>query len=450
MTEISLKDFLDAKDPESNASAAFRRALDSLNASGGGRLTVPRGLWRTGPVELGSHTELHLEAGAVLSFIPDPALYVPVPTRWEGIECHGMHPCVFSSGTSAVSITGEGSIDGNGSVWWDLLAKKREARQTKPELPIERSLASLNPGYEDQPGGGGGRGIQFLRPPLIQFFNCTAVLLEGITVLNSPFWTVHPVYCDNVIIRRLTIRNPHDAPNTDGIDIDSCTNVLISDCDVRVGDDGICLKSGSGIDGLRVNKPTRFVTVRDCFVGDGHGGVVIGSETAGGISDVLAERCTFSGTDRGVRIKTRRGRGGTISGIDFRDLTMENNICPLAINMFYRCGASLEDGFFETRSLPVDATTPVIRDVKIRSVRATGCKASAGFIAGLPESPIEDLIVEDCSFVTDEQSGISPQESEMFLGLPPVGEKSIRVLNAPGARFINVTVKGPQEPIIER
>jgi polygalacturonase len=183
-------------------------------------------------------------------------------------------------------------------------------------------------------------------------------------------------------------------------------------------------------------------------VQDGHGGIVIGSETAAGIFNVTAENCAFKGTDRGIRIKTRRGRGGQIQDLSFHNLVMENNLCPLAINMYYRCGADLSDGFFSLESQPVTAATPAIKNISISDIRAIGCKASAGFIAGLPESPIENLSISNCDFSTDECSPVNPDESDMFLGLPPVQEKSFRILNAKDPAFSAVTIRGPKEAFI--
>lgn len=433
---------------ERDHSGDFSAALERLRSAGGGTLIVDAGTWHTGPLELSSNIELRLEEGCLLSFIPEPELYRPVFSRWEGVECHAMHPCVFARDSRNVSITGSGTMDGNGSVWWELLKAKRGRGQRAPETPIEMRLAALNGDYRSQPGGGGGREMQFLRPPLIQFFDCSNVRIEGITVSNSPFWTIHPVYCDGLSIINVNVRNPHDAPNTDGIDVDSCINVLIEGCHVAVGDDGIALKSGSGPDGIRVNQPTAFVTVRDCVVGDGHGGIVIGSETAAGVHDVLAERCVFRATDRGIRVKTRRGRGGVIENLEFRDLTMENNLCPVVINMYYRCGAKLEDGHFTECALPVTDTTPAVRNVRIANVTATGCRASAGFIAGLPEAPIQNLVIERCRFTTDEASAEDTENSDMYLGLKRAAGRGFRVLNADDPRFVGVTVEGPAEPFL--
>jgi polygalacturonase len=448
MKEIDFFSFGGRGDGETDNSPVFVRALGALKASGGGTLLVGGGIWRTGPLELFSNCTLRLEEGAVVSFIPEPARYVPVFTRWEGIRCFAMHPCVFAKDGEGIRVEGKGRLDGNGRFWWDLLREKRRRGQKVPETPEELALARLNPGFESQSGGGGGRSTQFLRPPLVQFYQCAGVSLEGVTLADSPFWTVHPVFCRGLKLSGLSVVNPHDAPNTDGIDIDSCEDVEIEGCHVSVGDDGIALKSGSGGDGIDAGKPTCRVRIRNCTVEDGHGGVVIGSETAGGIFDVLAEDCLFRGTDRGIRIKTRRGRGGQIRDLEFRGLTMENNLCPLSINMYYRCGAEHEAACFSLDPLPLTPQTPSIKNITVSGIRASGCRASAGFAAGLPESPVENLRLRDCEFSTDEASGVSPDESDMFLGIPPVKEKSFRLLNVKDPELRDVTVRGPKEAFI--
>jgi len=450
MIEYNIVSFGGVGDGVFDNSGAFQGALNTIKEAGGGIMRVSKGIWRTGPFEIFSRTTMLLDEGAIISFIPEPARYTPVWTRWEGLECYAMHPCVFAAGQKDIVIRGKGVIDGSGQYWWDAVRERKTGKQKQPETPEELALAALNPGYENQPSGGGGRSIQFLRPPLVQFYNCSKIELDNITLRNSPFWTIHPVYCTGLVLSSLTVINPHDAPNTDGIDIDSCEDVLIENCHVTVGDDGIALKSGSGEDGIRAGKPCRQITVRDCTVENGHGGIVIGSETAGGVSEVLAEDCLFKGTDRGIRIKTRRGRGGTIRNLVFRRLTMENNLCPLAINMFYRCGAEHVDAYFSTEALPVNAATPAIRNIRVSDIKAAGCKASAGFIAGLPESPVENISVSRCEFSTDEHSGVSPDESDMFLGLPHISEKSIRLLNVKNAEFSEVSVSGPAEAFIYR
>ena len=447
---INITTFGGVGDGRYDNSQLFTAALQEIHKAGGGTLHVTKGIWRTGPLEIFSHTTLLLDKEAVILFIPEQDRYTPVWSRWEGVECYAMHSCLFASGQEKITVEGQGVLDGNGQVWWDAYNEKRQRGQSMPETPEELALAGLNGGYDIQPGGGGGRSMQFLRPPLVQFVNCTDIRFTGITLQNSPFWTLHPVYCKNLIISGLTIINPHDGPNTDGIDIDSCEDVLIENCHVSVGDDGIALKSGSGADGIRIGKPCKKIRIRGCTVDDGHGGIVIGSETAAGIYDVIAEDCVFRGTDRGIRIKTRRGRGGQIENLEFKNLIMENNLCPLAINMFYRCGANNTDIVFNQEALPINAATPSIKNIHIMNVRAYGCRASAGFIVGLPESPVENIHIQSCEFFTDENSGISPDESEMFLGVPSIQEKCIRLLNVKNAIFNEVQVKGPAEVFIYR
>ena len=448
MLELNLASFGGIGDGVQDNSESFASALLEIKAAGGGTLCLGKGVFKTGPLELFSNTKLILEEGAVVSFIPEPGRYSPVQTRWEGVECYGMHPCVFASGQTNISIEGQGILDGGGETWWGIFREKEKKGQNKPETPQELALANLNDGYEKQPGGGGGRGMQFLRPPLVQFFNCKNINLRGITLRNSPFWTLHPVFSSGITISGVSINNPHDAPNTDGIDIDSCEDVLIENCHVSVGDDGIAIKSGSGGDGIKAGKPSKRIKIRGCTVEDGHGGIVIGSETAAGIFDLFAEDCIFKGTDRGIRIKTRRGRGGRIENLEFKNLIMENNLCPLAINMFYRCGANSTDIYFKQEALPVDEATPSIKNINITNIKARGCRACAGFIAGLPESPVENLTINHCEFSVDENGFSSPDEADMFFGIPSIKEKGIRLLNIKNAAFNEVHVKGTAEAFI--
>jgi polygalacturonase len=177
---------------------------------------------------------------------------------------------------------------------------------------------------------------QFLRPALLQLFDCKHVAIEGVTLQNSPFWNTHLVYCDDVNIRAVTIKNPADTPNGDGLDIDSCRNVRVSDCHFDVGDDCLCLKSGIDVDGRRIGRPTENVAVTNCTMLRGHGGVVMGSETAGSIRNVTISNCISIGTDRGIRFKSNRARGGVIEEIRVGDIYMQDVLCPLAINAFYR------------------------------------------------------------------------------------------------------------------
>ncbi len=436
-----LEDF-GASPSSSDNSEAFARALSFFQEVRGGVLQVGRGTWSTGPIRLCSSLTLELEEGCVLSFIPESDRYRPVKTRWEGVVCYAMQPCIFADGEKDVCIRGKGVIDGNGSVWWEQVRQKRG--QQGPLLPIERELAALNPGYESQPGGGGGRASQFLRPALLQFHECSGVKVEGVRLQNSPFWTLHPLFCTDVLLKDLDICNPPDAPNTDGMDIDSCDGVRIESCRVNVGDDGIAIKSGSGEDGIRCARPARNISIRNCVVGKGHGGVTLGSEIAGGVEDVRVEGCRFEGTDRGIRIKTRRGRGGWIKNISLENLTMEGNLCPIAVNMYYRCGADVEGkdkALFSTEACPLDPLTPSISNISIRHVRAEGCRASAGFIAGLPEAKLTGFELSDSVFTVDEGDSSPSSLSEMYAGLPDAAGKSFRIVNAENPKLEGLSVR---------
>lgn len=431
----------------SDNTEAFKKAIQYLKESGGGKLVVGKGVWKTGSIQLFSKITLELEEGCVISFIPDPEKYPPVLTRWEGVVCYAMQSCIFCDGEDHVAVTGKGVIDGSGQVWWNLLKEKK--KQRGPVDQYEKQLASLNPGYEKQPGGGGGRNTQFLRPSLVQFHKCTNVIIEGVTLQNSPFWTLHPVFCNNLTVRDVTITNPSTAPNTDGMDIDSCENVLIDSCRISVGDDGIAVKSGSGDDGIKVNIQSKNILIKGCTVTSGHGGVVFGSETAAGISHVRVEDCRFEGTDRGIRIKTRRKRGGEVHNLEFKNLIMNNNLCPIAINMYYRCGSNgTEEELFSRKPLPVESATPSVHDIYLENISSKGSKASAGFIAGLPEMPVRNLIIKDSYFSTDEKSTISPSESDMYAGLSDSTQKSFRILYAENPVFENVKIEGPQKDFI--
>lgn len=444
MRQYTLKDFGAIGDGNRDESETFRKAFDALKD--GGLLHIEAGSYPTGPLHIKARNlVIELDKGAVIQFLANENLYRPVYSRWEGVNCHCMHPCLLIEDSDGVIIRGEGIIEGSGQWWWDSAAKKRNT-QKGPVSALEHELARLNPGYESASGGGGGRQSQFLRPPLVQILKSNNVKLEDLTLQNSPFWTLHPLYSTNLVFLGLKIFNPKDAPNTDGIDIDSCRFVTIKECLVDVGDDGIALKSGSGPDGVATNEPTTDILIEGCTVKSAHGGAVIGSETAAGIRDVQVRNCLFDGTDRGIRIKTRRGRGGAISNLHFSSIRMRKNLCPLTLNMYYRCG-SLDPQDFSLEKLSVTATTPSIEGVVIEDCVGEDCTSSAAFIVGLPESPIKDLVIRDCTFGVA-KTGLTPvEESEMYDGLPQPEGRGIRLRNV-HLSVLNVQVAGVQNAFV--
>lgn len=430
---------------------ALRTALDKAASRGGGLVRIRAGRYRSGPLSLGDGVELHLEEGAVISFIPDFRRYEPVFTRWEGVECWAMRPLLSARGARDVALTGSGALEGNGAPWWAAYRFARSIGRKKPETEEEKALALLNVGYEAQASGGGGRETQFLRPPLVQFFNCADTRIEGVTLRDSPFWNTHLVYCRGAVVRNVRFMNPCDAPNTDGLNIDSCADVLVENCRFDVGDDCLGLKSGSGTDGMRVGRPTERVTIRGCVMRAGHGGVVVGSETAGGVRDVLIEGCEFRNTDRGLRIKTRRGRGGTVEHIILRDCVMTDVLCPLVVNCYYGPGGPPADSpEYSLSAQPIDGTTPRIRGLTIDRLRADGCRAAAGFLVGLPESPIEDIAIIDSRFTIAETNNAPIEEAAMYRGLPSAAGRGIRLKNIQGLRLEGVCVEPPSVRAFER
>ncbi|MCX7948799.1 MAG: glycoside hydrolase family 28 protein [Treponemataceae bacterium] len=425
-------------------SRRIQSAINNLAAAGGGSLHLRGGLFQSGPILLRSKVYLVIEKDTILYFIPDFDRYGPVWTRWEGVECWAMHPLIFARDSEDLGVRGRGIIDGNGKAWWDFLRQSRKEGRREPKHPFEERLAALNPTYRTQPSGGGGRELQFLRPPLLQFFNCKNVEIFDVHLQNSPFWNTHLVYCEQVHIAGVTFQNPHDGPNTDGLNLDSCSQVHIERCRFDVGDDCLGLKSGSGEDGLRVNRPTEEVLIEHCIMQGGHGGIVIGSETAGGVRNVTIRNCQLDETDRGLRIKTRRGRGGTIENIQLENCTMRGVLCPLVINCYYGPGGPPpEDPVFSCTPQPITVTTPLIRDIRVHGLKGEDCKAAAAFIVGLPERPIENVHIEDCVFTLSENTDHPPSEAAMYRGLPLPAGRGIRLRNIRHLQVKRTTVEFP-------
>ena len=260
----------------------------------------------------------------------------------------------------------------------------RQSGQTQPESDRDKEFAKLNENTDFSDCGGGGIGSFFFRPQLIQFNNCSNVLLEGFTTCNSPFWNTHLVYCTNVTVKNATFQNPPEGVNGDGLAIDSCNGVKVFDCTFDVNDDCLCFKSGIGKDGMRVNKPCQNIVVKNCKMLRGHGSVVMGSETAGGIRNIEITDCIFNGNDRGLRIKSRRGRAGTVENITLNNITMKGVGCPIVMNLYYECGAKPEEiaAISDRNPRPVTDTTPCIRNIKITNVTAENAQSSGGVSVG--------------------------------------------------------------------
>lgn len=388
-------------------SPAIQAAIDARAELGGGTVYLPAGLYLAGSLFLKNNITLYLDAGAVILGSENPEDYPLIHGRWEGKHQDTYAPLIAGQNLKNIAVVGRGTIDGNGAIWWK--AKK------------ENSLAHP-------------------RPRLISFSNCTNVLIEGITAVNSPSWTINPVHCQNVNIRGITIINPGDSPNTDGINPDSCRLVRISDCYVSVGDDCITIKSGTEHESSDRYAPCRDLTITNCTLERGHGGIVIGSEMSGGVKNVVVSNCVFIGTDRGIRIKSRRGRGGIIEDIRISNLIMEDVLCPFTMNLYYHIGERGNLNISDKNPRPVDEGTPRLRRVHFSHITAREVKYAAGFLYGLAEMPLEDISFSDVSvsFSSQADSGYP----DMADDIPSMSKAGFFIRNARHLRLESVEVVG--------
>lgn len=392
-SSLNIMDYGAVKSWEVKSTEAIARAIDAASAAGGGTVVIPAGPFLTGPIHLKSHITLYVEGGAHVKFSTDFDDYLPmVPSRFEGVEVVNFSPLIYAHKATNIAIKGRGTLDGQGQKWWSFYYEVQKQTADSQKTKWQREFLEMNPDKTISTTVSGGVPLDFLRPPMIQPYDCSDVMVEGVFITNSPFWTLSPVYCDNVSIHSVTIRNDEDGPNTDGINPDSCRNVRISDCDISVGDDCITIKSGRDADGRRVGRPAENYTITNCVMANGHGGVVIGSEMSGGVKNITISNCIFDGTDRGIRLKSTRGRGGVVEDIRISNIVMRR-IKDQAIRFNMR--------YTQTDPEPISERTPVFRNIRINGL--TGDAKIAGQLIGLEELPLEGLSFSDIKL--DSQSG---------------------------------------------
>jgi polygalacturonase len=361
---------------------SIQKTIDKVALNGGGTIFFPAGEYLTGALHLKSNITIYLDSGALLKFSDNFDDYLPYVTmRYEGIVMQTFSPLFYAKEAQNISIKGRGVIDGQGKAWWNEVYRIETAKQPIPLTKYQKMWEEQNKGLVYSPYYQRTIDKKFFRPSFFQAYNCSNILIEGVTFQNSPFWTINPEFCDNVTITGVTIFNPH-SPNTDGINPSSCKNVHISNCHISVGDDCITIKSGRDEDGRKYGRPTENVTITNCTMLSGHGGVVIGSEMSGGIKKITISNCVFDGTDRGIRIKSARGRGGIVEDIRVDNIVM-NNIKEEAIIM---------DLFYDKSNVvePVSERTPIFRNIHISNVTATNVK-KAGTLRGITEMPIQNI-----------------------------------------------------------
>ena len=415
---VNVRDFGAAGDGVHEDTGAIQAAISFLPE--GGRLWFPPGTYLTLPLCLKSHITLDLDEGAVILGSTDRARYPIIPSAsvdpltgaetpqagFEGQEFNCYQSLLQASYAEDISIVGRGAIDGNGQNgdWW----------QDFQGFPASR--------------------------PRVVFLNRTKnVTLHGVTVKNSPSWHVHPFYSKDFAMLDCFVTAPKVSPNTDGVDPESCNGVDIIGCRFSVGDDCIAVKSGKLDMALKYQAPADRHTIRNCLMEFGHGAVTLGSELSAGICNLSVTNCYFHATDRGLRIKTRRGRGkdSVIDNVLFDGIRMDKVLTPIVINMWYNCCDP--DRYSEyvwcREPLPVDGRTPRLGSFAFRNMECTGAEVAACYIDGLPESPIGEVSLEDISvsFAQDAKPGMpsmrNHNEERCRMGLYLDNVRRVRVKN---------------------
>ena len=403
--QVNILDYGAVPGGEVKNTAAIAAAIAALEKAGGGRLLIPAGVWLTGPVHLRSHIELHLAQDAVLKFSDVMEDYLPVVfVRVGGIELYNYSPLIYARGCENIGITGPGRLDGNSQAWWDWKTKETRAffDQGARGVPVAERVYGTREAA--------------IRPSFVSFVECKNILMEGFTIGGGPNWTIHPIYSENIIIRQVNVLT--EGPNNDGIDPDSCRNVLIEHCTFSTGDDCVVLKSGYDQDGRRVNRPTENVVMRHCVVKRGHGGMVIGSEMSGSVRNVYVHDSTFDGTDRILRIKSRPGRGGVVEKVWAENVSGRN---------LKREAVILNMDYTSDPNAVVDRHPPTFRDIHVKNLTADGAPVAIR-ITGMDTSAIRD--------VTFENIKISAKRGILLTHAADVSFKNLDLTVAEGPRFV--------------
>lgn len=379
----------------------INNAIKQAATDGGGTIYFPAGTYLTAAIHLQSNITIELESGAILKFSDNFEEYLPfVRVRWEGVFMNSLSPLLYANGAENITIKGRGKIDGQGHKWWAesmrIINEIKKNGKTESTNGLQQKWLDANKNIKVSPYYEKTLERKFFRPPFIQFLECKNILIEDITIVNSPFWTINPEGCDDLVINGVTIFNPWQDPkghNTDGINPSSCRNVRISDCFISVGDDCITIKSGRDEDGRKYGRPCENLTITNCVMLTGHGGVVIGSEMSGGVKKVTISNCVFDGTDAGIRLKSSRGRGGIVEEIQVSNIVM-NNIKKNAFifDLFYDKDSSEE---------PVTERTPIFRNIHLSNITGNNIR-KVGYITGINEMPIDNISFSNINMVATE------------------------------------------------
>jgi polygalacturonase/lysophospholipase L1-like esterase len=457
LNSVSITDFGAVGDGMTLNTEAFRKAIETISSKGGGTVIIPRGMWLTGPILLRSNIRLHTDEGALVIFSPDKSLYPLIETSFEGYNTVRCMSPIYGKDLENIAFTGKGIWDGSGEAWRPVKRDKVPPPQWKdiissggvmsddgktwfPSLSYKKAqeISDMNVPQGTKSLADFQEIKDFLRPVMVSLVNCRRILIDGSTFQNSPAWCLHPLMCEDLTVRNITVRNPWYSQNGDGIDIESCRNTLLYDSNFDVGDDAICIKSGKDEDGRKRGRPTENLVIRNCIVYHGHGGVTIGSEMSGGVRNVSASGCTFMGTDVGLRFKSNRGRGGVVENIWFSDILMTNiPTQAISFNLYYG-GLSMSELLDEGKNIESDTLnipavtdeTPQFRDITIRDITCRGAQQAA-YLQGLPELNLEDITLENLDIAAE--NGITCIDSKDVA----IKNLKLQVKNKPLLRFIN-------------
>jgi polygalacturonase len=445
---------------------AFAKTMAACAADGGGIVRVPSGIYLTGPIQLVSNMDFHLDAGATVLFSRNMDDYPLFATRYEGRPTYRCRSPITGENLQNISITGDGTIDGQGEVWrplkkskvpndlWKKMTASGGVVDAKQQMwwpsaisksgakSLQKLIASTQPTviqdylpYRD-----------LLRPTMVELTNCHNVRLEGPTFRDSANWNIHLLLSDDIVVRNVHIWNPLYAQNGDGIDIDSCRNVSLTDSTIFAGDDDICLKSGRDEAGRALGRPTENVTINNCTIGWGHGGFVIGSEMSGGVRNVTVSNCIMTGTDAGLRFKTVRGRGGVVENIQINNIEMKDITgTAITFNMYYQVkkpatqpaadpdvppepAANAALDMEEPPSKPVTDATPQFRQIHISNVHCEGAKQAIE-MRGLPEMPIEQVTIDNTRIVAKHGGVLIDAKAVTFRDVSIKADSPIKVRN---------------------
>ncbi len=408
---------------------AFADAIEAVSEQGGGKVIIPPGIWLTGPITLKSNLELHAEQGAMILFSSDKNLYPLIKTSFEGLDTWRCFSPIYGDSVENVALTGKGIWDGSGDAWRHVKKSKMTDSQWKKLVESGGVLnEKKNEWYPSEQFRKASENSDlnvplnlktkedfeavrdFLRPVMVKIQNSRRILFDGPVFQNSPAWCIHPLLVEDLTVRNIMVRNPWYSQNGDGIDIESCRNVLVENCNFDVGDDAICIKSGKNEDGRRRGVPCENLIIRSNIVYHGHGGVTIGSEMSGGVRNIHVSDCIFMGTDVGLRFKSNRSRGGVVENIFMSDIIM-TDIPTFAISFNLSYGGLsvselLESGATReiTRKEAVTEKTPVFRDISFRDITVKGA-LQAVFLQGLPEMNLKNIELSD--MLIESENGFS-------------------------------------------